>query len=769
MVDLAPSPSDPCPPSKGCSDRDIAHVVLVVVLVVVAIAAMFLLHILGSLRRQSSHGLLRNIVMGVNTLSYPLVSYTIGRMNSSNCYVDDYAVWAVFMLLLLGSTDNLTAFRLDDVNNWKGIFVKHLFKGFLVVYIVVHITLLQNGDPFPYLRPLLAILSVGVLKCYVRIASMRMVSKSYLNKNMKVIAEYMQQENNLQQPGPFNPVTMEGYKYMVAGEKYCIKHPGRNAWYNEDGFKVTTVEQIWQCTRNLLLPERGGMLLKDVCLSMALSKMLNRRFAGFKLSEAGLETTHDFVFKGLLVAGDKPYLRAFRVIEEELVFVHDIYYTRYSYLYQKGRYLALCLPTIMISLCCWLIYLIVKHRSPTPITRLTIFITVVLAFLEAYQLYLYVASGWFKVALIRSYVTTPLLQRSGCFHEMIIGLLLRLKAFRPWKNRLGQYCILWELGRKSRVRTCLHYATLRLLEKKAKEGRKRSVKLSENVKKAVVDSLLRSNGHLTNGVASLRNNGVDNLFWACDATATDGSVTRTILVWHIATTLCKHQLDAQAKKEEEEDAKRGDTVTTATTLSQYCMHLLAFAPDLLPDHSSISESILDESIKEAGDLIKGCNKENCCEELMKNGARNGDDYEALSPVVKGVQLARHLIEDIQEPALRWKVLSEFWAEMMLAVRRCPGASGSSCQGRGVHHAPLGAAHPRRCAEARTYRSIACQWVHLSNQYSTRGRQAIIYLVVVTFYLSIMSIDLRVGQTSACNILCILSIVSGSPGVMNWRA
>jgi hypothetical protein len=607
------------------------------------------------------------MVMGINTLSYPLVSYTIGRMNSSNCYVNDFAVWAVFMLLLLGSTDNLTVCRLDDIDNWKSIYVKYIFKGFLVVYIVVDITLWQNRRPFPYLRPLLAILSVGVLKCYVRIASMRMVSKSYLNKNMKVIAEYMENVDNLQ-PGSFDPVTMEGYKYMVAGEKYCIKRSSRKPWYKEESSKVITVEQIWQCTGNLLLPERRGMSLKDVCLSMALSKMLNRRFAGFKLSEAGLEKTHDFVFKGLLVAGDKPYQRAFRVIEEELVFVHDLYYTRHSYLYQKGRYLPLYLPIMMCGLCLWLTYLIVRDGSPS-LSRLTIFITVVLAFLEAYQLYLYLASGWFKVALIRSYVKTPLSQRSGCFLEMIIGLLLSPKAFRPWKKRLGQYSILWEIGRKSGARNCLHYATLRLVEKKAKKGRKKSVKLSENVKKAVVESLLRSNGLLTSGVTSLRNNGVDCLLpaWACDATATDGSITRTILAWHVATTLCKHQLDSQAKEEEDDAKREDDTVTTATTLSQYCMHLLAFAPDLLPDHSSISESILDQTIEEAGKILIGYKKkENWCDELLKNSTHNGDGDEAQL-FVKGVQLASHLIEDIQESALRWKVLSDFWAEMMLYV------------------------------------------------------------------------------------------------------
>nr|TKW01310.1 hypothetical protein SEVIR_8G171200v2 [Setaria viridis] len=199
---------------------------------------------------------------------------------------------------------------------------------------------------------------------------------------------------------------------------------------------------------------------------------------------------------------------------------------------------------------------------------------VVLAFLEAYQLYLYMASGWFKVALIRSYITSPFLQTSYC-SEMIIHLLLMLKAFRPWKGRLGQYCLLENLGRQSRIKNCLHCTTLRRMDK-SKKGRKNSVKLSEDVKKAIIDSLLGSNGHLTNGVTSLQKNGVH----ACDATATDGAVTRTILVWHIATTLCEHQLDKEGKE--------------------------------------------------------------------------------------GAQLARQ-IEGIQDSQLRWKVLSDFWAEMILYV------------------------------------------------------------------------------------------------------
>ncbi|KAG0530964.1 hypothetical protein BDA96_05G233300 [Sorghum bicolor] len=663
-MDLSPSPSPISSPIYDCIDSGKNHIGIVEILVVLAVAAMFILHILGSLRRRSSHGGIHALVMGVSTLSYPLVSFTIGRMRTSDWYLDDFPVWAVFMLLLLGSTDNLTVCHLNDIDNWKSIYVNHLFKGFLVVYVVVNITMLQNHH-FRYLHSILAILFVGVLKWYQRIAAMRMVSKSYLCKNMKVIAEYMKHKDN--QLRSFDPVTMEGYKYMVAGEKYCTKRrTGRMPWYHEDGSssKVTTVEQIWQCTGNLLLHERG-MLLKDVCLSMALSKMLNRRFAGFMLSEAKLPKTHDFVFKGLL-AGDKPHQRAFRVIEEELVFVHDLYYTRYSYLYQKGRYLALCLPIIMFGLCSWLTYLIVRDRSKDDpiLSDLTIFITVVLAFLELYQLYLYVASGWFKVALIRSYVTTSFLQRRGCFHEMILGLLLRLQAFRPWKNRLGQYCVIQELGHKSRASNCLHYATLRLVDKaKNKKGCKKSVKLSENVKKAIVETLLGSNGHLTNGVTSLKKNGVHgHLSWACDGgIAAEGSVTRTILVWHIATTLCEHQLDTQAKKQ--------DVVRTASTLSQYCLQLLAFAPHLLPDHISISESILDEVIEKAGEVIEGAKTmKDKCEKLRAFGTHIGPHAdEAMLVIAQGARLASYLLEHVQEMRSRWKVLSDFWAEMMLYI------------------------------------------------------------------------------------------------------
>jgi hypothetical protein len=172
-----------------------------------------------------------------------------------------------------------------------------------------------------------------------------------------------------------------------------------------------------------------------------------------------------------------------------------------------------------------------------------------------------------------------------------------------------------------------------------------------------------------NGLTSVRNNGVHaDLSWARDAiSADDGTVTRTILVWHIATTLCEHQLvDAQAKEE--------DAVRTATTLSQYCLHLLVFAPNLLPDHISVSESVLDQAIDEAGQLLRGAKTlDSKCEKLINGNytstrsTTDGNGGGEAPVVEKGAELAKHLVQDIQDTELRWKILSDFWAEMMLSV------------------------------------------------------------------------------------------------------
>ncbi|KAF7026442.1 hypothetical protein CFC21_038553 [Triticum aestivum] len=600
-------------------------------LVVVAVVMLFVLHVLGSLRRRSSNKALHGVVVGAYSLSYALVSYTLGLMQSSTYYVDEFPIWAVCLLMLVGNADCLTASSLNDIESWKSYIVKHLIHGMWGVWIVVYFGLLPGASDFP----------VTMKEDVLRACDERP-----------------------------DPVTMQGYRYVVSGErkqKFLVKRPEYVLSYDRQCVKMTTVEQIWSCTGSLLSSDGGG-LLKDMCLSMALSKMLNRRFAGFELVEAELEKTHDFVFRGLL-AGDKQKQceRVFRVVEEELAFVHDLYYTRYPYLYHKGRYFAFYLPFAMIGLCLWVIHLLFEKNKFPLLTTTTMVLMVVVAFLELFQLYLYAASGWCKVALIRSYAAMPAsaLQRNG-FCQMLIGLLLRLKALRPWEDKLGQYSLIDAFDRTRRASKCLHCMTCCLVDK-PKKGRHRAkpVKVSRQLKQAVVDSLIDSEGRLTNGVRSLRNNGVEQLL---ERASNRTTTTHTVLVWHIATTLCKHSLDEQAT-DGRLPGNDGSTIDTdssvASSLSLYCAYLIAFEPDLLPDHSSVSTLILGESIREARKLLKGAKTMKRKYEKLMDISDDRSAAGDVSLVVEGARLARRLNEDIPDPARRWRILSEFWAEMML--------------------------------------------------------------------------------------------------------
>lgn len=709
-------------------------------LVILAVLALFLLHVLGSLRRMSSHKLLHGLVSGAYMLSYALASYTLGLMQFSEYYVDEFPVWALCLLLLLGSTDSLTACSLSDMENWKGAYVNHLLKGIAVMYIIVSVVYVNTDSGAGYLQaPLWAIFFAIVLQSYTRLTSMRMASKAHLLcQNVKLIADYMKHEHNLPVPGQkHDPVTMEGYRYVVGGERRQKEkensngaRPGartRTGYRKEDYEKITTVEEIWECKGSLLRPDdsKRGQRLKDLCLSMALSKMLNRRFAGFELAEAKLafKKTHDFVFGvGGLLAGEKaPHERAFRIIEEELAFVHDLYYTRYPYLYRKSRIFALGLPVTMVTLCSWLTYELYVHfkllqkTKATPNSNTYLHTTLVLmigvTFLEGFQLYLHMASSWFKVALIRSYVTRrqennplgrpgphlPVAGPSGTndtsktrsesweegpFYQKIVGLVLSLKGLRPWERKIGQYSLLDNFDGSRRTSTCLHRVTLCLLDKanKGYKGQKR-VSLPDEVKQAVIASLVKSKGHLKNGVKSLEENNILEKFpWACKLDTDGTTATRTILVWHIATTFCKHQLSQDIDKQQLSKLSKDERTAVETAslvanrLSDYCAYLVAFEPNLLPDHSADSASILRETIAEArSSSLQGAKKmKGKCDELMSlvkdaDAVANAD----ASLVLLGGRLGKKLTEE--EPALRWTVLSEFWAEMMLYVAPCEDA------------------------------------------------------------------------------------------------
>uniref|UniRef100_A0A0E0MI70 DUF4220 domain-containing protein n=1 Tax=Oryza punctata TaxID=4537 RepID=A0A0E0MI70_ORYPU len=635
------------------------------VLVFLGVVGLFVFLLLGSYRRRSSCEAVKMTIWVAYAASIPMVSYTLGLMQSSLYKNSLFSVWAVILFIFLGSADSFSAYSLLDNDNWKTFYLKQLIQSFWVGWLMGS----SGGSDFQY--TLWVIYSIVILKSGTRVASFKLASRhSRLSKSTKWVADYMSYEH-LRPAGEEvqrNPVNMQGYGYVVAGEdKQNPEPPEYHIRYNNnDRARLVTVERIWACNGSLLSGGNGGRL-KDVCLSMALSKMLNRRFAGFQvLAESNLDKTRDFLFGGLL-HGDRYWDRAFRVIEVELAFVHDYFYTKYFLIY-NSHHLFVMLSFAMVPTCGWLAYKLFQHFLRVPEEDELIFLinanhrnydalftsvtVIAIALLEGLQVYIYLASAWTKVAMISKYV----IRNSWNSSELVaksIGCITSLKYFRSWEDKLGQYTLIKSFDYKPM--NILYYATFSLVDK-TKKGRKedKRVRLSMDLKRTVIETLKNRDGQLGNGVISLHANEVfDELSWSCTTLPT---TTHTIIAWHIATTLCEVEDEEKHPME-----SRTTNCHVARSLSRYCAYLVAFAPELLPDHSFVSESIFDAMVDEAHELLGGLKTMQERKQALLSQDRGDNRL-----LVVGGRLANNLI-GIDHPWRRWKVLCDFWVEMMLYI------------------------------------------------------------------------------------------------------
>jgi hypothetical protein len=86
-----------------------------------------------------------------------------------------------------------------------------------------------------------------------------------------------------------------------------------------------------------------------------------------------------------------------------------------------------------------------------------------------------------------------------------------------------------------------------------------------------------------------------------------------------------------------------------------------FVPKLLPDHQWDTKTIFDEVDKEAREYLGGVKTLQEMYQVMKN---LGELEETIC--VKGAKLGK-LLETMTDYSTRWKVIADFWSEMILFV------------------------------------------------------------------------------------------------------
>jgi hypothetical protein len=682
-------------------------VIQVEVLMSAATVLLLLQLILGSIRRCSNKLFIHGGLWLVYTLQLPLITYTLGLMQSSPVKIRLYPVWALSLFLLLGGSISITAYDLDDNKQWR----RRLFLIFQYsISMLLICELLETGSNLfgvtEWRQPAMALI-YSMTPIAIIVNTFGAVAGWMVNFSdpSKVVADYMKgHQANYSRLGDHSqeldhPITMKkGCKYLVRWRGYRTNMRGVTEVEKEDAI---TVEMVWdKCNEDMFISCYGRLIssrIKGACLSFALSHLLRCRFFGMDCAEAGLlQEARQFVLEGMLSdknrsSHDAAYIEeAFRVIEVELGFLYDFFYTKYASIFEMET--CFFAMVIMKMIATFALGVVLLFRSPflnthNPVievssrkedTIVTAVILGTLVVVEALQFILYLRSDWAIVSLACDFIITrrslgiiiPFFLRK----RLILFLSSRLPMLSYWQNKIGQYSVIegsrFLCRREAEpTTTCMGKLIPYFLSLgNPFSGKGVSfVELPDMVKAEIVHSLKsNSDGYLTNGEASLQRNRVFGQF---SRTFRDETMTQTerMLIWHIATDYCRIKSCGEA---EEAPVGQAHYREVATKLSAYSAYLMLKAPELLPGNFADTKFVVDRVIYEATTAL-GTKRRN--RDILQDAIDNSRDEHTI--FARGLELGTMLVEDMENSLHRWKVLAEYWAERPSSTLRRPKTPG----------------------------------------------------------------------------------------------
>lgn len=208
----------------------------------------------------------------------------------------------------------------------------------------------------------------------------------------------------------------------------------------------------------------------------------------------------------------------------------------------------------------------------------------------------------------------------------------------------------------------------------------RSVKIPPAVKACILDdAVARDIGvgqPLSNGRSSLLRSrvGGERFLWACcsGSSSTTAGTSGIILTWHIATCILEVRHPYQCGGGGGQEQLNRHKIA-ATHLSRYCAYLMAWYPDLLPDHEEWSTALYETVKDDARRALAGCSA-GCAavlgpeaEYVSRPVIQSLSVYSRHEGLRKGVVLGKQLVELMEGEETAWMVLAEFWSEMILYV------------------------------------------------------------------------------------------------------
>lgn len=569
-----------------------------------------------------------------------------------------YLVWAVLLFIGFGNFFSIVDYSIYTSNRRKLMQINELMQlsnNFTVLILVLIYGI--NGHK-AFANPLWAIWVLSLIKNFYRMASFYFDDRLYGSADSKLVALHMKREQNV---NSFNPTTMQGYKYLLLGEKPAKVGDPPTYEIEVDVDDAITIDDVWNSEGSLLKSGDRSERLKDTCLSFALFKMLNRRFEEeCDTAEAGRRETRDFILRGLLTF---PTERVFRVIDMEIRFLRELFYTKYPATFGFGfpgvdiLLFVSSMVTFYITFSTIYLYKDPDNHIDAKQTKrdviVTGFILCVVMVMEVWEFIRYFLSDWSKVFLVTKYVKSfSILDRLQI--DKLLGVLCSIYLSGHTTKQIGQFS-LFDSYRIS-CGNYIHWATCGIMG--YRDGGKKAtyVSLKEgNIVETIIDSLKRlpeNEWNYRETIPALSCHRGEVPAWTFEL----HNPVLTIMIWHVATSFCLMVESEQAKKEKiaAKDA--------ATSLSNYCAYLVVHAPELLPISHFSSNLIFEKIVSETRGFFSGCRSERRMLCKMKNV---GDNEQTV--IRRGAELGKKLKISFKGDEELWNFMKSVWAELLLQL------------------------------------------------------------------------------------------------------
>ncbi|XP_062115592.1 uncharacterized protein LOC133829809 isoform X2 [Humulus lupulus] len=624
----------------------------------------------ASKRKRHKSNFLHLLILLAYVLAEWIAAYTLGQIVRSGDDIYNpkktgelFLFWAQFLLLHLSGPDNITSFSPGDNGFWLKQLVGLIFQGLATVLSFCFITIVKKNE---LQFPTIIVFCVGIIKCSERL-------KALLNSSCDRFGETLL------------PKADPGLDYEDAVAMYSSNRVTSNVQVDEMASDETTNKNIG-CA-NIDLPSYVGndsqiLLLLDADSFFKEFKVL---FSGSFLSNEHRKASREYFLNC------KSHI-AFRLVEFELNFLHDLMHTKAIVLQSTFGYIRRFFCSFSIIVAAFSFYRAEKRgyaKFDVYLTYALLTGTIILDIVSFVKLF-FSERSIIRAPWMEQFVPKFMLKRKHWSRSVFQSSMLKLCLYKrsTWLfYRFAGYII----------DSTIMVDKMRLWFSSFGD-------VTKEVEALIFDELKKKskkNRSLEDAIEACKDRGLSALFQDCDTYVTlEWSITEfhymeSLLLWHLATDLCYHHLGGPIDK----------YVKLCKLLSNYMFYLLAMQPTMLSQDLGNWLVVFQDTQEEAKRFFKkysiSHHKEGC-QKLISVGTKYRPALvkrsKSKSLLFDACILAHQLRQQKHEE--QWELMAQVWIELMsFAAINCSPATHALQPSKGgelltftwllMHHLGLG--------------------------------------------------------------------------------